>query len=465
VSQWGHDFRPEYRQLDVLPERFPGVPRVALTATADVRTRREIVDCLRLQAARAFVSSFDRPNIRYRVEAKRNGRAQLLDFLAGHRGESGIVYCLSRRKVEAVAEFLIGKGFDALPYHAGFDAETRARHQRRFVHGDGVIVVATVAFGMGIDKPDVRFVAHMDVPRSIEGYYQETGRAGRDGLPAEAWMAYGLADVVGLRQLIDRSPADDVRKHVERSKLEALLAYAETTRCRRELLLGAFDEAFSGPCGNCDNCLSSPATWDATVAAQKALSAVYRSGQRFGAGYVIDILRGMDGPRVRELGHDHLSTFGIGRELDGSRWQAVFRQLLAGGFLAVNEHGALRLTPESRPLLRGEQPLRLRQALRPARSGTQRKRTVASPASEMVEAAERALWERLRAVRKRLASEHGVPPYVIFHDATLLELLRARPTTAEQFGKIGGVGQAKRQRYAAAFIEVFRESAAADRET
>jgi ATP-dependent DNA helicase RecQ len=331
VSQWGHDFRPEYRELAILHQRFPQVPRIALTATADPRTREEIVERLSLRDARQFVSSFDRPNIGYRVGLRHNAKRQLGEFLQGHQGESGIVYCLSRRKVDDTAAWLAEAGIEALPYHAGLDAATRAKNQKRFLREDGVVMVATVAFGMGIDKPDVRFVAHLDLPRSIEGYYQETGRAGRDGLPAEAWMIYGLSDVVTMSQMIAQSESADERKRVERQKLESLLAYAEATDCRRQLLLGAFGETYPGPCGHCDNCVAPPKTWDATVPAQKALSAVYRTGQRFGSGHVIDVLRGEETERVLSLDHHRLSTFGIGAEMDEKQWRSVFRQLLAAG--------------------------------------------------------------------------------------------------------------------------------------
>ncbi|HEX5755574.1 MAG TPA: DNA helicase RecQ, partial [Arenimonas sp.] len=339
VSQWGHDFRPEYRELNLLHERWPQIPRIALTATADARTRAEIVERLDLGGAQQFVSSFDRPNIRYRVAAKDNARRQLLDFLDGHRDEAGIVYCLSRRKVEETAGFLQEAGFTALPYHAGLNAAVRAENQRRFLREDGVVMVATIAFGMGIDKPDVRFVAHLDLPKSLEGYYQETGRAGRDGEASEAWLSYGLGDVVLLRQMIEQGEAGDERKRVERGKLDALLAFCEDIRCRRQLLLAYFGETHEGGCGNCDNCLSPPATWDATEAAQKALSCVYRSGQRFGVTHLVDVLRGVDSERMRQLGHDRLSTFGIGSDLDLRQWRGVFRHLIATGALSVDAEG------------------------------------------------------------------------------------------------------------------------------
>ncbi len=457
VSQWGHDFRPEYRELAVLHERFPQVPRIALTATADPRTREEIVERLALQDARPFVSSFDRPNIGYRVSLKHNPRTQLMQFLDGHRGESGIVYCLSRRKVDETASWLADAGFEALPYHAGMESADRARNQQRFLREEGVVMVATVAFGMGIDKPDVRFVAHLDLPRSMEGYYQETGRAGRDGLPAEAWMIYGLADVVTMSQMIAQSESADERKRIERQKLESLLAYAEATRCRREILLGAFGETYEGPCGHCDNCVSPPKTWDATVPAQKALSAVYRSGQRYGSGHVIDILRGIDSERVGQLGHDKLTTFGVGADMDEKAWRSVFRQLLAAGLLATDPegYGTLRLTAASRGVLTGGERVLLREDARPVRSARRRRDSqLVTGASIGIEAYEQPLWDALRATRSQLAKQHGVPPYVVFHDATLLAMLRAMPSNEDELASISGVGEAKLKRYGRDFLAV-----------
>ncbi|KRE90801.1 ATP-dependent DNA helicase RecQ [Frateuria sp. Soil773] len=457
VSQWGHDFRPEYRELTLLHERFPDVPRIALTATADPRTREEIVERLALQQARQFVSSFDRPNIGYRVALKHNPRTQLMQFLDGHRGEAGIVYALSRKKVDETAAWLAEAGIEALPYHAGLDAATRAKNQQRFLREDGVVMVATVAFGMGIDKPDVRFVAHLDLPRSMEGYYQETGRAGRDGLPAEAWMIYGLADVVTMSQMIAQSESADERKRIERQKLEALLAYAEATRCRRELLLGAFGEDYRGPCGHCDNCIEPPRTWDATVPAQKALSAVYRSGQRFGSGHVIDILRGIDGERVSQLGHDKLTTFGIGADMDEKAWRSVFRQLLAAGLLEADAegYGTLRLTKTSREVLVGNRQVHLREDARPQRSARRRRDSqLVTGASIGIEAYEQPLWDALRALRTQLARQQGVPPYVVFHDATLLAMLRAMPANEAELAEVSGVGEAKLKRYGRDFLAV-----------
>jgi ATP-dependent DNA helicase RecQ len=457
VSQWGHDFRPEYRELAILPQRFPAVPRIALTATADPRTREEIVERLALQDARQFISSFDRPNIGYRVGLRHNAKRQLGEFLLGHEGESGIVYCLSRRKVDDTAQWLAESGIEALPYHAGLDAATRSKNQQRFLREDGVVMVATVAFGMGIDKPDVRFVAHLDLPRSIEGYYQETGRAGRDGLPAEAWMIYGLSDVVTMSQMIAQSESADDRKRVERQKLESLLAYAEATVCRRLLLLGAFGETYPGPCGHCDNCVAPPKTWDATVVAQKALSAVYRTGQRFGSGHVIDVLRGEETERVLGLDHHRLSTFGVGADMDEKQWRSVFRQLLAAGLLEADAegYGTLRLTAASRAVLGGERLVKLREDARPERASRRKReaRRVAS-GSLGIEAYEQSTWDALRALRTQLAKQQGVPPYVVFHDATLLAMLRAMPANEDELATISGVGESKLKRYGRDFLAV-----------
>jgi ATP-dependent DNA helicase RecQ len=456
VSQWGHDFRPEYRELAILHQRFPQVPRIALTATADPRTREEIVERLSLQQARQFVASFDRPNIGYRVGLRDNAKRQLTEFLEGHRGESGIVYCLSRKKVDDIAEWLAEIGVEALPYHAGLDAAKRAANQKRFLREDGVVMVATVAFGMGIDKPDVRFVAHLDLPRSIEGYYQETGRGGRDGLPAEAWMIYGLSDVVTMSQMIAQSESADDRKRVERQKLESLLAYAEATDCRRQLLLGAFGETYPGPCGHCDNCVAPPKTWDATVPAQKALSAVYRSGQRFGSGHVIDILRGEETERMLSLDHHRLSTFGIGAEMDEKQWRSVFRQLLAAGLLEADAegYGTLRLTAASRAVLSGEKTVKLREDARPVRGRRRDSKLIVAGGSLGIEAYEQSMWDALRALRTQLAKQHGVPPYVVFHDATLLAMLRALPANEDELATISGVGEAKLKRYGRDFLAV-----------
>ncbi|RZA19280.1 MAG: DNA helicase RecQ [Lysobacteraceae bacterium] len=458
VSQWGHDFRPEYRQLTLLHERWPQVPRIALTATADAPTRREIVERLALEDARQFVSSFDRPNIRYTVVAKDDARRQLLDFLDDHRGDSGIIYCLSRRKVDATAAALAERGVRALPYHAGLDAGTRADHQRRFLREDGIVMVATIAFGMGIDKPDVRFVAHLDLPKSLEGYYQETGRAGRDGDPAEAWLAYGLSDAVLLRRMIEDGDAGDERKWLERGKLDALIGYCESTACRRQALLAYFGEAHAGACGHCDNCQQPPATWDATEAARKALSCVYRTGQSFGAAQMIDVLRGADTAKVRQFGHQSVSTYGIGGELDAKQWRGVFRQLVAAGLLEadIEGHGALRLTAQATPLLRGERSLQLR-AEPPARE-RRRQRTgnaggVATPVIELPAAAA-ARFAALRDWRAGVARSQGVPAYVIFHDATLRTIALEQPRDLDALAGIGGVGAGKLERYGSDVIGV-----------
>ena len=463
VSQWGHDFRPEYLQLAVLHERFPGVPRLALTATADGPTRRDIIERLALPNARVFATGFDRPNIRYRVVPKDRPRAQLLRFLAEeHAEDAGIVYCLSRRKVEETATWLAGEGRTALPYHAGLDAATRDRNQRRFLREEGVIVVATVAFGMGIDKPDVRFVAHLDLPKSLEAYYQETGRAGRDGLPADAWLAYGFGDVVALRELLAASEADEQHKRVERHKLDAMLGYCETTACRRHVMLAYFGERLPARCDNCDTCLAPVETWDGTEAAQKALSCVYRTRERFGAVHLVDVLLGRRTDRVAQFGHDRVSTFGIGNELTQPQWLSVCRQLVAAGLLAVDVegHGGLRLTPESRAVLRGERPLQLRRdpLARPERTprrGAASRSTAPETArgAPAPPAGDRALWDALRGLRLELARAQSVPPYVIFHDSTLLAMAERRPRTLIEMGDIPGVGATKLARYGETFLQ------------
>ena len=460
VSQWGHDFRPEYLQLSVLHERYPGVPCIALTATADAPTRGEIAERLGLGGARVFVSGFDRPNIRYAIVPKRNARDQLLRFLdAEHRGHAGIVYCLSRRKVEETAQWLRSRGYHALPYHAGMGAQERKRHQDAFVREDAVIIVATIAFGMGIDKPDVRFVAHLDLPKSIESYYQETGRAGRDGLPADAWMAYGLADVITLRQMVEGSEAGEQRKRLEVRKLDAMLGLCELTTCRRQTLLAYFGETRAEPCGNCDNCLAPPEAWDATEAAQKALSCVYRTGQRFGAGYVIDVLLGKDSERIRGFGHHRLSTFGIGADLDVATWRSVFRQLVARGLMRVDVEGfgSLKLTGESRAVLRGACEVRLRRDAAAPRKQKRRREPAergAGAARATLAPEHRGLFDALRAHRRELARAQGVPPYVIFHDVTLEAMAEQQPRTLDEFATLPGVGEKKLERYAETFIEV-----------
>ncbi|MBW8375794.1 DNA helicase RecQ [Stenotrophomonas sp.] len=456
VSQWGHDFRPEYRQLTVLHERWPDVPRIALTATADPPTQREIAERLDLTNAQHFVSSFDRPNIRYTVVQKDNAKRQLLDFLKVHRGAAGIVYCMSRRKVEETAEFLCKEGMNALPYHAGLPAEVRAANQRRFLREDGIVMCATIAFGMGIDKPDVRFVAHTDLPKSMEGYYQETGRAGRDGEPAEAWLCYGLGDVVLLKQMIEQSEAGEERKSLERSKLDHLLGYCESMQCRRQVLLAGFGETYPQPCGNCDNCLLPPDAWDASVAAQKALSCVYRSGQRFGVGHLIDILRGGDNEKVRQFGHTELSTYGIGKDLDARTWRSVFRQLVAASLLEVDSsaYGGLRLTDGSREVLKGQRKVMMRRESPKAarerdRSG---QRTGLSVLPQDL-----ALFNALRGLRAELAREQNVPAFVIFHDSTLRNIAEQRPTSVDALGRVGGIGGTKLARYGDRLVEIVRE--------
>src|SRR5438874_182074 len=446
VSQWGHDFRPEYLQLSVLNERFPAVPRIALTATADALTRGEILERLQLDGARVFVSSFDRPNIRYRIVEKDDARRQVLDFIrAEHAGEAGIVYCLSRKKVEETAAFLQSQGIAALPYHAGMDGETRRRHQERFQREDGLVMVATIAFGMGIDKPDVRFVAHLDLPKSIEGYYQETGRAGRDGLPADAWMAYGLQDVVQLRRMIQESEAGEAQKRIQGAKLDAMLGLCETAECRRVRLLTYFGEAAT-PCGNCDTCLDPPATFDGTLPAQQLLSCVYRTGQRFGAMHVIDVLRGEATDKVTQRSHGQLSTFGIGRERSEREWRAIVRQCIALGILEIDHdaYSALRLTADSRGVLRGERSIALR-AWRESKRSARRARTAAGVGELSAEALQ--LFERLRAWRLEAARRHGVPAYVIFHDATLREIARLRPSSLDSLRHISGIGARKLDAY------------------
>ncbi len=452
VSQWGHDFRPEYQQLSILHQRYPTVPRIALTATADQRTRAEIIEQLSLQQAAVFLNSFDRPNIHYAISEGQNAREEMWRFIQReHPRDAGIVYCLSRKKTESISQWLCGKGRVALPYHAGLSAELRQQHQQRFLREEGVIIVATIAFGMGIDKPDVRFVAHLNLPKSIEAYYQETGRAGRDGAPADAWMAYGLQDVITLRQMVQAGGADEQFKRIAQQKLEAMLGLCELVSCRRQSLLAYFGESLAAPCGNCDNCTSPPRTWDGSVPAQKALSTVYRTGQRFGVNYIIDVLSGKDDERIRRNRHDQISTYGIGVEHTGVEWRSIFRQLIAQGYLSVDDegHGALKLTAKCRPLLRGEQRLELREISRPEKikkeSGARRRQDL--------HASDGLLFEALRALRLRLAQAQGVPPYVIFHDTTLVEMARTRPQTLRAMGAISGVGEQKLKRYGQHFLE------------
>jgi ATP-dependent DNA helicase RecQ len=454
VSQWGHDFRPDYLQLSHLHERWPDVPRIALTATATAETRREIASRLNLEDARHFVASFDRPNIQYRIAPKDKPSKQLLDLIrAEHPGEAGIVYCLSRNSVERTAATLVGAGIPALPYHAGLDARTRAQNQSRFLREDGIVMVATIAFGMGIDKPDVRFVAHLDLPKSVEGYYQETGRAGRDGQPSTAWLAYGLADVVQQRQMIETSEGDRAHKHRLGQNLNAMLALCETVDCRRVQLLRYFGQA-TEPCGNCDTCLTPPESWDGTIPAQKVLSTVIRldrerNGQRFGAGQIVDILRGKETDKVRQFRHHELSVFGIGTDIAESDWHSVIRQLLAREMLAVDpRYGVFSLTDAAGPVLRSEQQLMLRkEPPRQARRGSSGERKPKVAAADLSpEAAE--VFERLRAWRGEVAKEQGVPAYVVFHDATLREIATRLPTSRDELGTISGIGEAKLEKYA-----------------
>jgi ATP-dependent DNA helicase RecQ len=462
VSQWGHDFRPEYRALTVLHERFPNVPRIALTATADAPTRAEIIERLQLEQAQQFVSSFDRPNIRYRVALKDNARKQLQTFLASeHPDDAGIVYCLSRKKVEETAAWLQEQGWDALPYHAGLDAGVRSKNQSRFLREEGVIMVATVAFGMGIDKPNVRFVAHLDLPKSMEGYYQETGRAGRDGLPANAWMAYGLGDVVSMRQMLLSGDSPEERKRVELQKLDALLGFCESTSCRHQTILRYFGEVHPGACKECDNCLSPVDTWDATQAAQMALSCVYRTGQRFGVAHLIDVLLGKATPKIEQFNHQQLTTFGIGKALAQQQWSSVYRQLVAAGFISVDmeAYGGLKLTAISRPVLRGEQEVWLRRDAEPVKRTSSKAERSSRLREAFAGANDDPLWQALKAKRMELAREQGVPPYVIFHDSTLLEMLNRKPQSLTDMGQISGVGQSKLTKYGDDFLRVLEDVA------
>ncbi|MEM7466551.1 MAG: DNA helicase RecQ [Pseudomonadota bacterium] len=454
VSQWGHDFRADYLELAVLSNRFPEIPRVALTATADSRTRDEIVNRLGLDSAGQFIASFDRPNICYSIHLKQNARQQLLDFIQReHQEDAGIVYCLSRKKVEETAEWLNGQGYRALPYHAGLGADTRAQHQAIFLREAGVIIVATIAFGMGIDKPDVRFVAHLDMPKTIESYYQETGRAGRDGEPANAWMVYGLQDVIKLRQMLESSNGSAEHKRAEHHRLNAMLGLCEVTSCRREVLLNYFDEQLPEACGNCDTCLEAVDTWDGTEAAQKALSTVYRTGQRFGVNHLIDVLLGKETQKLTRFGHHQLSTYGIGADMDATAWRSVFRQLVARAYLSVDVdgYGALNLHESARPILRGEEQISLRRDTRSAKT-RQRSRT-----SELPRDSDPVLFEALRARRTKIAKIQGVPPYVIFHDKTLAEIASQLPQTLTQFAHISGVGESKLEKYGEEFVSIVNQ--------
>ncbi|MBS3954378.1 MAG: DNA helicase RecQ [Methylomicrobium sp.] len=455
VSQWGHDFRADYLQLSILQENFPRVPRIALTATADEKTRQEIIHRLGLEQANIYISGFDRPNIRYRIVQKQSPKDQLFDFIqTEHSGDAGIVYCLSRKKVEETAQWLQGKGITALPYHAGLDNALRKKHQHRFLMEEGLLIVATIAFGMGIDKPNVRFVAHLDLPKSIEAYYQETGRAGRDGLPANAWMAYGLQDVIMLQQLLAGSNADESHKRIEYHKLDAMLALCEQVSCRRQALLGYFGEQMETACGNCDTCLEPVETWDGSLVAQQALSCIYRTGQRFGVNYLIDVLMGRSSERLKSFGHDKQSTFGIGKTIDEKQWRSVFRQLVARGLVAVDftAHGALKLTEACRPILRGEQNLMLRKDV----LFTKKQQSGRADRVNKDNQKNSSLWEALRTLRRELAEAQDVPPYMIFGDATLNEMLEKKPLTHAHFIALSGVGQRKLDLYGDKFIAVIK---------
>ena len=466
ISQWGHDFRPEYLRIADVRERFAGVPCIAVTATADGPTQKDILERLQMQSADLFVTGFDRPNIRFTVELKRSAKQQLGRFLAReHPRDAGIVYCLSRRKVDDVADWLNEQGRSAVPYHAGLSAAERERNQTRFLREEGLIVVATVAFGMGIDKPNVRFVAHLDVPKNLEGYYQEVGRAGRDGLPASAWMLYGLSDTVMLRRFIEDSEADERHKRALHHKLNAIVGYCETAECRRRVLLRYFGDDLAGErCDNCDSCLNPVDCWDGTIAAQKALSAVYRTGQRFGAAHVIDVLLGKATEKVQRFGHDRTSTFGVGSEHSASEWRSILRQLIAADLLRVDVtgYGGLELTSSSRPVLKGERAVRLRKDPKPERGASSRRksRSTSGASAQPESPEEQALFERLRTLRLETAREQGVPPYVIFHDSTLLAMARAQPTTLEEFADLPGVGAVKLERYGRPFLDAITSAVA-----
>ena len=459
ISQWGHDFRPEYRQLFMLREQFPEVPCIAVTATADAPTRKDIVEKLNLP--RLFVAEFDRPNIHYTVSTKNNASRQLLDFLKGRAAdESGIVYCLSRRKVEETAQFLNDNGYKALPYHAGMESAARSRNQDKFLKEERTIIVATIAFGMGINKPDVRFVAHLDMPKNIEAYYQETGRAGRDGLPATAWMVYGMQDVVLQRQMIENSDMPEEQKRVVRHKLTALLSYCETAQCRRQILLEYFGDD-KGACGNCDVCQNPPKTFDGTTAAQKAISCVYRTGQRFGAHYVIDVLLGKDDERIQKFGHDKVSTFGIGTDYDRIAWQGIVRQLVSQNLLFVDmdNHNALKITDKGAEFLKNKGTINLRLEEKPARSAKVRSVSDASVAEAMLTTeADRELLRLLKARRTAIARENNLPPYVVFHDKTLIDMAMIKPATIDQLAMVHGVGQSKLEKYGALFLTAIKEA-------
>jgi ATP-dependent DNA helicase RecQ len=456
VSQWGHDFRSDYLKLGLLHAEFPNVPRIALTATADARTREEIVFRLELNHARQYLAGFDRPNIHYAIAIKQNPRNQLLTFLKDeHRHDAGIIYCLSRKKTEETSAWLQQQGFNALPYHAGLSTEKRADHQSRFLREDGVIIVATIAFGMGIDKPDVRFVAHLDLPKTIESYYQETGRAGRDGAPADAWMIYGLQDVIKLRQMLENSDGSEEHKRIEQHRLNAMLGLCEITTCRRQALLSYFDEVAPDHCGNCDTCLTPVATWDGTQAARKALSVIYRTGQRFGANHLIDVLRGSENNKIKQFNHHQLSTYGIGTELDVNQWRSVFRQLMVRGYVSVDleQYGGIKMEEKCRSLLRGEESIELRKDLKKTVAARQTK-------TQLPDDINVSLWEALRECRRELAEEQGVPPYVIFHNSTLEAMAGLLPKDMDEFSQLSGVGARKLEKYGPTFLQVIRTAEA-----
>ena len=450
VSQWGHDFRADYLALDLLHSRFPHVPRIALTATADTRTREEIILRLNLQDAEQYLVGFDRPNIRYTITLKDNPRNQLIKFLkSNHEGEAGIIYCLSRKKTEETAAWLTTKGLNALPYHAGLSVDMRTDHQSRFLREEGIIIVATIAFGMGIDKPNVRFVVHLDLPKTVESYYQETGRAGRDGLPADAWMLYGLQDVIKLRQMLDRSEGSEEFKRLELHRLNAMLGLCEITSCRRHALLNYFEEDSPEDCGNCDTCLHTVERWDGTEAARKALSVVYRTGQRFGVNHLIDVLLGKDSDKVQQFSHDELAVFGIGIEIETNQWRSVFRQLIARSFISVDldGYGALKLEAKCRPLLKGDESLELRLDIKQKTTRQQTKKVLPDDIDLSV-------WEALRECRRGLAESQKVPPYIIFHDSTLQAMAEMMPSSLMEFGELPGVGERKKEKYGPTFLSV-----------
>lgn len=458
VSQWGHDFRPEYLGIASVTQRFQAIPRIALTATADLQTRKGILTNLELTAAKSFVSSFDRPNIRYRVGLKNNDKTQLLAFLQEeHPNSAGIVYVRTRKRADSIAQWLSDRGIEALPYHAGLNQSTRFNHQKRFLQQDGLVMVATIAFGMGIDKPDVRFVAHLDLPASVEAYYQETGRAGRDGLPADAWMVYSLSDVVAMRKIMAQSDGDETFKRIQFKKLEALLGYGETVACRRKVLLDYFGETGSSNCGNCDTCLQPVDTWDGTIAVQMALSCIYRTGERFGAAYLTDVLTGRLTERIKRFGHDRIKTFGVGHKLSSQQWRSVFRQLAAAGLVSVNlsDISGFRLTKQSWPVLKGERRIQLRTDPEPVKARKKKHAKQRSAPAQLPES-DRSLWEAMRELRMSISKEQGIPPYVVFHDRTLKEMVALRPTNRAELLLITGVGEKKADQFGSRFLELIK---------